>query len=135
VLSTRDSAKIAPYQPQLTAIANDLRATTVARDMAGMQRARLAQKKVFEAAGVDPVQLSLVGLSTIVLQLPLSFGMFFGIKALCDFPVEHLKNSGFSLIPDLTVADPTYMLPLVSAALISFQTKVSLFLASSTQCA
>jgi len=58
------------------------------------------------------------------IQLPLSLGMFFGMKRLCELPLEQLKWSGLSYLPDLTVADPTYMLPLAMAALINVQLSV-----------
>jgi YidC/Oxa1 family membrane protein insertase len=126
VMSTRDSARIAPFQPRLTAIAQELRAASVKRDPHAIRRAQEAQRAVFKAADVNPVRLTLVGLSGFLFQLPLSFGIFFGLKKLCELPLEGLKHSGFALVPDLTVVDPTYMLPLTAAALISFQTKVGL---------
>jgi len=50
-----------------------------------------------------------------------SLGLFFGIKRMCAVPVEQMKWSGFDMIPDLTIADPTYILPTLLVALVNVQ--------------
>ncbi|KAH6658727.1 60Kd inner membrane protein-domain-containing protein [Truncatella angustata] len=49
--------------------------------------------------------------------VPLSYGMFRLIRGMSALPVPSLETGGFAWITDLTVYDPTYILPLVSAAL------------------
>jgi YidC/Oxa1 family membrane protein insertase len=38
-----------------------------------------------------------------LIQLPLSIELFFAVKKMCELPVEHLKHSGVSFLPDLTL--------------------------------
>jgi YidC/Oxa1 family membrane protein insertase len=124
IITTRDTAKIAPYKEQIMAIAEKMRAARAAKDPQGMKNAINAQLTLYKRLGVNPVKLSLLSLVSLVVQIPVSLGFFFGIKKLCDLPIEHLKHSGFSLLPDLTIPDPTYILPLLMSALVNLQTKV-----------
>lgn len=91
------------------------------RDPIALQRISLQQKKIYEEAQVSMLQPLMVP----ALQLPLSLGMFFGIKKLCALPLLQLQVGGLSFLPDLTVADPTYLLPIAMAALINVQLSVS----------
>lgn len=49
--------------------------------------------------------------------VPFSYGMFRLLRAMSALPVPSLETGGFAWITDLTVYDPTYILPLASAAL------------------
>ena len=122
--SVRSAAKLAPYQPRLMKLRNELQNTGgLTRDPLAVQRISLQQKKVYEEAGV-----SLFGpLMTPLLQVPISMGLFLGIKKLCDFPLEQLKVGGTGWITDLTVADPTYALSLAMVAMIHVQLSVSVY--------
>lgn len=90
------------------------------RDPVKTQKLLLKQKQIYKDAGVDLVQSVTNGL----VQIPVTLGMFFGIKKMCEFPVEQLKYSGIDLIPDLTVADPTWILPVLCTVLINIQMRV-----------
>lgn len=120
--SVRSAAKLTPYQPRLMELRNELQKVGgLSNDPIAIQRVSLQQKKIYEEAGV-----SVLGpLMTPLVQAPISMGLFFGIKRLCDFPLEQLKIGGFGWITDLTVADPTYALPLAMLALINMQLSVS----------
>ena len=122
--SVRSAAKLAPYQPRLMKLRNELQNTGgLTKDPLAVQRISLQQKKVYEEAGV-----SLFGpLMTPLLQVPISMGLFLGIKKLCDFPLEQLKVGGTGWITDLTVADPTYALSLAMVAMIHVQLSVSVY--------
>lgn len=117
--SLRLTARLAPFQPRLTELRDQMTGLST-RDPIAMQRISLQQKKIYEEAQVSMLQPLLVP----AIQLPLSLGMFFGVKRLCELPLEQLKWSGLSYLPDLTVADPTYMLPLAMAVLINAQLSV-----------
>lgn len=62
-----------------------------------------------------------------VTQIPVVFGLFLGTRRMCDLPVEQLKESGVSWIPDLTMIsgseafDPYYIMPLLTVASINVQ--------------
>ncbi|CAG8316167.1 unnamed protein product [Penicillium nalgiovense] len=50
-----------------------------------------------------------------MLQIPLGFGCFRVVRAMTALPVPALATETAGWIKDLTVADPTYMLPMIAA--------------------
>ena len=122
VYSIRTAARLAPYQPRLTELREELQKIgDMSKDPVAIQRISLQQKLIYEEAGAS----YLAPFVTLVVQLPISLGLFFGVKRLCEFPLEQLKVGGYGWITDLTVSDPTYVLPLTMAALLSVQLSVS----------
>ena len=59
--------------------------------------------------------------------LPIAFqacfftSMFFGIRGMCNAPVESMKTGGLLWFPDLTLADPFCALPLLTASTLTLQ--------------
>ncbi|KAI0076978.1 hypothetical protein K474DRAFT_1596816 [Panus rudis PR-1116 ss-1] len=120
VIALRNSAKMIPYQPQLNALREQMNASRGNQLL--MQKALLQQKKLYEKIGVSIGSMAIMPF----IQLPVTLGMFFGVKSMCDLPVEQLKWSGLSFLPDLTVADPTMTLPILAAVAMNFQLSLGL---------
>ncbi|KAI0275277.1 60Kd inner membrane protein-domain-containing protein [Gloeopeniophorella convolvens] len=113
----RNSGALAPHQPRLMELKEELNRAYAAGDKLGVQRVALKQRKVYEESGVSMLPMLLMPF----VQLPVTLGMFFGVKRLCTLPLEQLHWSGVSFLPDLTVADPYYILPITAAALMNVQ--------------
>lgn len=60
-----------------------------------------------------------------MLQLPLAYGMFKLTRAMALLPVPGLETAGALWFPDLTVADPLYILPCVGSLMMYLTMKVS----------
>ncbi|KAN0134340.1 cytochrome oxidase [Lactarius tabidus] len=116
----RNSAALAPHQPRLVELKEELDRAYRSGDKIGVQRVALKQRRVYEESGVSMLPMLLLPF----VQLPVTLGMFFGVKKLCVLPLEQLHWSGVSFLPDLTVADPLYMLPIAAAVLMNVQLKV-----------
>ncbi|KAI0314871.1 60Kd inner membrane protein-domain-containing protein [Amylostereum chailletii] len=116
----QNSARLAPFQPRLLALKDEVARAYPSKDTIAIQRAALKQRKVYEDAGVS--MLPMIAMPFI--QLPITLGMFFGVKKLCTTPLAQLHDSGVWFLPDLTLADPYYILPIVSAALMNAQLSV-----------
>lgn len=95
------------------------------------QKFAVELREVYTKAGLNP----LTALASPFMQIPIGMGVFFGIKKMCEFPVEQLKDSGFELIPDLTVmtsvADPYYVIAALAVVLMNAQIKVRFHYCSS----
>lgn len=120
VKQMQSTAALAPYQTDIASIRDEMAEAQKKKDMIGMQRAALRQKLIYEKAGVSLGGMALAPF----IQLPVTLGMFFGVKKLCDLPLEQLKYSGFEWVPDLTVLDPTYTLPIIATILMNVQISV-----------
>ena len=95
-------------------------------DKIGVQRVALQQHRIYEESGVSSLPMLLMPL----VQLPVTLGMFFGVKKLCTPPLEQLPWSGVSFLPDLTVTDPFYVLLVVATVLKNVQLEVRKLLAN-----
>lgn len=89
-------------------------------DKLALQRHALKMRKMYKDAGVNMGTMALGPL----VQLPVTLGLFFAAKGLCDLPVAQLAYSGLSILPDLTVADPYMVLPLAFCVAVNFQISV-----------
>lgn len=64
-----------------------------------------------------------------MLQVPLGFGTFRLLRGMSELPVPGLENGGFLWLKDLTVADPYFILPLMTGLAFHVTFKVSHFMA------
>ncbi|KAH9079611.1 60Kd inner membrane protein-domain-containing protein [Lactarius deliciosus] len=117
IKQSRNSAALAPHQPRLLELKEELNRAYQTGDKIGVQRAALEQRRVYEESGVSMLPMLLMPF----VQLPVTLGMLFGVKRL---PLEQLHWNGVSFLPDLTVADPFYVLPIAAAVLMNVQLSV-----------
>lgn len=121
IVSLRTTAKLAPHQPRLMQLRDELQRTGgLSKDPIAVQKISLQQKQIYQEADASLV----APIATPLVQLPVSLGLFFGIKRLCDFHLEQLKVGGYGWITDLTVPDPMYVLPLAMCVLVNAQLSV-----------
>ncbi|TCD63469.1 Flags: Precursor [Steccherinum ochraceum] len=117
VLSMKQSLALVPHQPAINKLREEMSTAQKSKDPLLMQKAILKQRVLYEKIGVSmPVMMAAP-----FLQLPVTLGMFFAVKRICDLPVEQLKWSGLSFLPDLTIADPTFVLPILATAAMNLQ--------------
>ncbi|KZT64197.1 hypothetical protein DAEQUDRAFT_679010 [Daedalea quercina L-15889] len=113
----RSTAALAPHQQEINRLREKMQQAQASKDPLLLQQVVLKQRSIYEKAGVSMGSMAILP----IIQLPITLGMFFGVKKLCDLPIEQLKYSGVSWVPDLTVADPTGTLPILAAVMINFQ--------------
>ena len=115
------SARLLPLQPQIQELQKAVTKSKVSQNPLELQRAAQALTRFYKTHDVNPLS----GLASMI-QLPVTFGLFFGVQKMCNLPLEQLTHSGVAFIPDLTVSDPTMILPLVMFVMVNTQIKVSL---------
>ena len=99
--------------PEFMAAQAGFKAATQAGDQGAMMRQRGIMQNRMRAAGTSFVRT----LAPPFMLVPLSYGMFRGLRAMAALPVPSLENGGIAWFADLSVYDPTYILPLTSAAI------------------
>ncbi|KAF8521112.1 60Kd inner membrane protein-domain-containing protein [Hysterangium stoloniferum] len=120
IQSARASANMIPIKPKYEALMEEVKAASVARDAVRTQVASLQLRKLQKTHGVSPWKLSQGPL----VQMVTSVSSFLAIKKLCDLPLPQLLHEGFSWIPTLAKPDPTYVLPLLCAAMMNIQIRL-----------
>ena len=123
IKGSQNTARLALHAPELEAAKKRVNA---AYSKGGAERVQAMRElqDTYAKTGVSPGSMLLAPFA----QLPVMFGLFFGIKGMCEHPIEQLKHSGFDFLPDLTVttsvADPYFILPIILVAGMNFQMKV-----------
>ncbi|KAJ8489373.1 hypothetical protein ONZ45_g13615 [Pleurotus djamor] len=117
VQNLQNTARLQPLQPKLLELREEMAKASQTGDRLAMQRCALKQKKIYGDAGVSMWKM----LVTPFVQLPVTLGIFFGLKKMCNLPVEQLKDSGVSWLPDLTVPDPYGVLPWALMLVVNLQ--------------
>lgn len=120
IKSLRNSSRLLPLQPHIVKLQAEMEAVRKTGDKLAMQRTALKIRKLYSDAGVSMGATALVPF----IQIPVTLGMFFGIKKLCDLPLPQLMNSGLDILPNLTVADPYMILPIALCAAVNVQISI-----------
>ncbi|KAF8346528.1 60Kd inner membrane protein-domain-containing protein [Amanita rubescens] len=120
IAGLRNSAKLLPLQPQLLKAQEDMTKIKQKGDTLALQKQVLKMKKMYDDAGVN---MGTTFLSPFI-QVPVTLGVFFGVKTMCQLPVPQLTHSGLSILQDLTVPDPYMILPIAFCAAVNLQISV-----------
>ncbi|CAL1698243.1 unnamed protein product [Somion occarium] len=120
VMQLRNTARMAPHQAEINALREEL--NQARGNKLAIQRAMLKQQMLNKKMGVNMLSVAL----TPFIQLPVTLGMFFGVKKLCDIGLEQLKTSGWEWLPNLTLADPTFILPIATTVVMNMQLSLGL---------
>ncbi|KAK0660096.1 OXA1 inner membrane protein mitochondrial precursor encoded by the oxa1 protein [Cercophora samala] len=99
-------------------------------DKYAMMEKRNKMKAMRRASGYRMLPASLPAL----VQIPVGFGMFRLIRGMADLPVPSMETGGTLWFTDLTVSDPTFVLPLIGAGLMIAAMRIPLpYMAASQQ--
>ncbi|KAI9204844.1 60Kd inner membrane protein-domain-containing protein, partial [Polychytrium aggregatum] len=81
------------------------------KNMAKQMEATRRLQKIYKDHGINPLT-SLLGLA----QVPVFISFFLGIRDMCNLPVPSFRTGGAYWFTDLTVEDPTQILPMLATA-------------------
>lgn len=112
VIAQRNSAKMQAVMPQMQAIQVKM---TEARQMGNAgETARYSQElmQLMAREKVNPLKNMLVPMA----QAPIFISYFIGIRRMVNAPVESLHTGGELWFTDLTLADPYFLLPLLTCS-------------------
>lgn len=115
--SQRAASRMAHLQPELKLMKDRFEA--LGTPSQAEQRSFADQMKaLFKKYDVKPIST----IAAPLLQAPLFIGMFFGMKKMPDIFTEQMSTGGIMWFTDLTVPDPTYVLPIICG--VSFLTTI-----------
>ncbi|KAF9481641.1 hypothetical protein BDN70DRAFT_854836 [Pholiota conissans] len=120
IYALRASARMQPHQAEMEKNRLEMMAAYQSKNQLQLLRAQAVQKEFNKKHGINP----LGGLAGLI-QLPVTLGTFFAVRHMAVLPVEQLKQSGLALIPDLTLPDPTMVMPVLLCAAVNVQMSVA----------
>lgn len=119
IMTLRNSSRLLPYTDQLQAMTAEWKSVNTS-DRLALQRISLKRQKIYEQAGARVLPSIIMPF----VQIPITLGLFLAVRKMTMLPVEQLKQSGVFFLPDLTMADPYYILPILSSVAINIQMSV-----------
>ncbi|KAG9127701.1 Mitochondrial inner membrane protein oxa1l [Ceratobasidium sp. 392] len=106
-----NASRLARVQPQFTALTEQVKRAREVGDSAALQHVGYQAQKLMKEANASPFK----GLLGPLVQMPIALSFFFGIRNICNAKLATLQQGGFGWFTDLTVADPTWALPIMSS--------------------
>ncbi|RKO95205.1 hypothetical protein CAUPRSCDRAFT_1421, partial [Caulochytrium protostelioides] len=111
VRGQRMAAKMQAAKPITDPIVAAMKDARASGDQRAAQQKAKELQATFKAHGLSPF-----GAMVSLVQLPVFIGLFFAIRDMCQIPVPGLATGGTAWFTDLTLADPTYVLPVVASS-------------------
>lgn len=121
VKSQQNAALMRNIMPEMQEIQNKI---TEARQMGNaVAYAEHNQELIamMQSKGVNPIKNLLVPMA----QVPIFLSYFIGIRGMVNAPVESLQTGGTLWFTDLTLADPYYLLPLITCSTLALTLKIA----------
>lgn len=111
IMAQRNAAKMNNHMPQMQLL--QLKMTEARQSGNAIDSARYAQEMMtfMKEKQLNPLKNILVPLA----QAPLFISFFMGLRQMANCPVDSMKEGGLFWFTDLTIADPTYMLPVITS--------------------
>ncbi|KAH8268757.1 hypothetical protein KR018_000983 [Drosophila ironensis] len=112
IVAQRNSARMNNNMPQMQML--QLKMTEARQSGNAIESARYAQEMMvfMKERGVNPLKNMVVPLA----QAPLFISFFMGLRQMANTPVDSMRDGGLFWFTDLTLADPLYLLPLITSA-------------------
>uniref|UniRef100_A0AAV1TBX2 Membrane insertase YidC/Oxa/ALB C-terminal domain-containing protein n=1 Tax=Peronospora matthiolae TaxID=2874970 RepID=A0AAV1TBX2_9STRA len=112
VVSMRNAAKMKLFQPDMEKLRNEMDANPD-RDPESIKEFQKKYKALMKKHDVNPLKSMLTPLA----QIPVFIGFFWGLQDISKYFPEY-AHEGIGWVKDLSVADPTTALPVISSALL-----------------
>lgn len=115
IITQRNAAKMRNDMPQMQEIQNKI---TEARQMGNpVELAQYNQQlmTLMRQNGTNPLKSMLIPFA----QMPIFLSYFIGIRRMVNAPVESLHTGGALWFTDLTMADPFYILPVITCSTLA----------------
>jgi YidC/Oxa1 family membrane protein insertase len=122
VKGLQNSSRLLPIQPQIQVHQANIEKAKARKDTIALQSEAIKMQKLYKDAGVN----LFAGFLVPVVQVPVSLGLFFGVKKLCTEVPQLATYSGLDILPNLAVPDPYFVLPAMLCAAINAQVIVCL---------
>ena len=106
-----NSIRLSNIQPQMQNMLKDLEYAKSTGNQQEMQRSAVQVRKLLADNNCSPFRSLLLP----AVQMPIFLSFYFALDGMAKAKLPALAHGGFGWVPDLTVADPYYVLPVTSA--------------------
>ncbi|VDO09278.1 unnamed protein product [Rodentolepis nana] len=106
----RRLASYTNVMPKITSLQSRMTKARINSDYIEMMKISMEMQDIMKNNDVNPLN----SLRLMLVQVPVFFSVFTGLRGMAQLPVTSLQTGGLSWFLDLTVCDPYYILPLYS---------------------
>jgi YidC/Oxa1 family membrane protein insertase len=110
VKTQRAGAMMNNLKPVIQPLQDEMNRHQKAKDHAAMQTTMLKMRAIYKEAGTSPFTM-LWGL----VQAPVFISFFLALRKMAELPVPGFDKGGLLWITDLTMSDPTWIMPLIAS--------------------
>ncbi|SAM67139.1 related to OXA1-cytochrome oxidase biogenesis protein, mitochondrial [Ustilago bromivora] len=110
IAGQKNAIRLANIQPEMKRNMDDIKHFKAAGDQMQMQKVVMDTRKLLSDNNANPIK----SFAPLCVQLPLMFSYFVALERIAKSGSESFAHGGPSWCPDLTIADPTYILPAIS---------------------
>lgn len=108
-----NSIRLSNIQPQMQSLLKELQYAKSMGNQQEMQVSAMKVRKLLADNNASPFKSLLLP----VVQMPIFLSFYFALNGLAKAPLPALTTGGVAWFPDLTAADPYYVLPILSSAM------------------
>ncbi|VDM02761.1 unnamed protein product [Schistocephalus solidus] len=105
--------KLASYtnaMPKIMTLQDRMTKARISSNYIEMMQVSQQMQELMKTEDINPLR----SLRLMVVQVPLFFSVFAGLRGMASLPVVSMKTGGLAWFTDLTLCDPFYLLPLYS---------------------
>ncbi|KAF8983002.1 Mitochondrial inner membrane protein oxa1l [Entomortierella lignicola] len=106
-----NTARLHNVKPQLERLTENMKLAKESNDTAALARFSSQTQELFAKNDCNPLKSLMLPL----LQAPVMISFYLALRDMALLPVPQFREGGISWFTDLTVADPTYVLPVASS--------------------
>ena len=110
------AARMKEVQPVVNPVMEKMKAAQARNDMQDIVRYRNEMAQLYRVSGMN--RLWFIFPFT---QIPVFYGFYKILRGMAEVPVPALRDGGLAWFTDLSVADPTLVIPATASLLIGFQ--------------
>ncbi|CAO3573158.1 unnamed protein product [Mortierella alpina] len=106
-----NTARLHNVKPQLERLTENMKLAKETNDTAALARFSAQTQELFAKNDCNPLKSLVLPL----LQAPVMISFYLALRDMANLPVPQFKEGGIAWFTDLTIADPTYVLPVASS--------------------
>ncbi|KAF8940895.1 Mitochondrial inner membrane protein oxa1l [Dissophora ornata] len=106
-----NTARLHNVKPQLERLTENMKLAKETNDTAALARFSAQTQELFAKNDCNPLKSLMLPL----IQAPVMISFYLALRDMANLPVPQFKDGGALWFTDLTIADPTYVLPVASS--------------------
>ncbi|KAG0331503.1 Mitochondrial inner membrane protein oxa1l [Podila horticola] len=106
-----NTARLHNVKPQLERLTENMKLAKESNDTAALARFSAQTQELFAKNDCNPIKSLILPL----IQAPIMISFYLALRDMAHLPVPQFQDGGLAWFTDLTIADPTYVLPVASS--------------------